>query len=135
MSSSATRVLLGEDSGFFRRALTTNLEGAGFSVVTATNGEDAIRIAMAERFDLIILDLHMPRLDGMVALRVLNRCPETRNTPVVILTANNKSRDREAVLHLGATYCPKGNLTFDGLLRTIKSCLSLSGPVDAAKAS
>jgi CheY-like chemotaxis protein len=135
MSTNVTKVLLGEDSGFFRRALTNNLEGAGFFVVTATNGEEAIRLAQAEHFDVIILDLHMPRLDGMVALRVLNRCPETRNTPVVVLTANNKPQDREAVLQLGAVYCPKGNLTFDGLLETIQSCLSLGSAASAAKAS
>ena len=56
MSENPAKVLLVEDSGFFRRALTTNLEGVGFAVTGATNGEDAIKIAKKERFDVIILD-------------------------------------------------------------------------------
>jgi CheY-like chemotaxis protein len=133
MSATAAKVLLVEDSGFFRRALTTNLESVGFYVTGCTNGEDAIKIAKKERFDVIILDLHMPRMDGMLTLRILNGRPETRGTPVVVVTANNKADDRMTVMQLGAVYCPKGNLTFDSLLETIQSCLSLNAP--AVKAS
>jgi CheY-like chemotaxis protein len=133
MSAIAAKVLLAEDSGFFRRALTTNLEGVGFNVTGCTNGEDAIKLAKKERFDVIILDLHMPRMDGMLTLRILNGRPETRGTPVVVVTANNKADDRMTVMQLGAVYCPKGNLTFDGLLETIQSCLALNAP--AVKAS
>src|SRR3954468_10432125 len=127
MSQNTAKVLLVEDSGFFRRALTTNLEGVGFAVTGVTNGEEAIKIAKKQRFDVIILDLHMPRMDGMLTLRILNGRPETRGTPVVVVTANNKADDRATVMQLGAVYCPKGNLTFDGLLETIQSCLAISG--------
>src|SRR3954471_12639623 len=127
MLATAAKVLLVEDSGFFRRALTTNLENVGFNVTAATNGEEAIKIARKQRFDVIILDLHMPRMDGMLTLRILNGRPETRGTPVVVVTANNKAEDRMTVMQLGAVYCPKGNLTFDSLLETIQSCLAISG--------
>jgi two-component system, OmpR family, phosphate regulon response regulator PhoB len=127
MSQNPAKVLLVEDSGFFRRALTTNLEGVGFAVTGATNGEEAIKIAKKERFDVIILDLHMPRMDGMLTLRILNGRPETRGTPVVVVTANDKTEDRMTVMQLGAIYRPKGNLTFDALLETIQSCLAITG--------
>ena len=136
MSVNPARILLVEDSGFFRRALTTNLEGVGFSVVAVTNGEDAIKTARQERFDVIILDLHIPRMDGMMTLRVLNGHPDTRSTPVLVVTANNKADDRKTVMQLGAVYCPKGNLTFDGLLKSIKSSLSISrSQVDSQSAA
>jgi two-component system phosphate regulon response regulator PhoB len=135
MSTNPAKVLLVEDSGFFRRALTANLEGVGFEVTGVTNGEECIKTAKKQRFDVIILDLHMPRMDGMLTLRILNGRPETRGTPVVVVTANNKADDRMTVMQLGAVYCPKGNLTFDGLLETIQSCLALSKPGAAASAS
>ena len=69
----------------------------------------------------------MPRMDGMLTLRILNGRPETRGTPVIVVTANNKADDRATVMQLGAVYCPKGNLTFDALLETIQSCLAING--------
>ena len=138
MSINPAKILLVEDSGFFRRALTNNLENVGFAVTGVTNGEDAIKTARKERFDVIILDLHMPRMDGMLTLRILNGRPETRGTPVVVVTANNKADDRMTVMQLGAVYCSKGNLTFDALLGPIQSCLSVNNPaaaLDKIKAS
>lgn len=127
MSQNPAKVLLVEDSGFFRRALTANLEGVGFEVTGVSNGEDCIKTAKKQRFDVIILDLHMPRMDGMLTLRILNGRPETRGTPVVVVTANNKADDRITVMQLGAVYCSKGNLTFDRLLEKIQSCLAIGG--------
>lgn len=126
MFDNAAKVLLVEDSGFFRRALTANLEGVGFHVTGVANGEECIKTAKKQRFDVIILDLHMPRMDGMLTLRILNGRPETRGTPVVVVTANNKADDRMTVMQLGAVYCPKGNLTFDGLLETIQPARMVS---------
>lgn len=134
MTDNPAKVLLVDDSGFFRRALTTNLEGVGFAVTGCANGEDAIKIAKKQRFDVIILDLHMPRMDGMITLRILNGRPETRGTPVVVVTANNKAEDRMTVMQLGGIYRPKNALTFDSLLETIQSCLSLN-PGDKSAAT
>jgi CheY-like chemotaxis protein len=134
MSDNPAKVLLVDDSGFFRRALTQNLEGVGFAVTGCANGEEAIKIAKKQRFDVIILDLHMPRMDGMITLRILNGRPETRGTPVVVVTANDKADDRMTVMQLGGIYRPKKSLTFDALLETIQSCLALSSPA-AVRAS
>ena len=80
MSATPAKILLVEDSGFFRCALISNLEGVEFNVTGCTNGENAIKIAKKEWFDVIILDLHVPRMDGMLTLRILNGRPETQGT-------------------------------------------------------
>ena len=103
MPANAARVLLVEDSGFFRRALTSNLEGVGFTVTGVTNGEDAIKTARKERFDVIILDLRMPKRDGLSALAELRS--NEPNAHVVIVSANYVSDQFREARAMGAEDC------------------------------
>jgi two-component system alkaline phosphatase synthesis response regulator PhoP len=64
-----------------------NLEVRGYEVLTVDNGADAIRTAMREKPDLLILDILMPEVDGYEVMRVLKESPDTAPIPIIILTA------------------------------------------------
>jgi len=80
------RILVIEDDRFLRKACEVGLTKRGFTITTATNGEDGLRCAEAELPDLILLDMRMPRLTGMEALAALKKNEKTRPIPVAILS-------------------------------------------------
>jgi two-component system, OmpR family, copper resistance phosphate regulon response regulator CusR len=95
-----SRILIAEDeqriSSFLERGLTAN----GFTIEIAERGDEALRLARTDRFDLVILDLGLPGMDGFDVLRELRRVNE--RVPVVILTARDNVRDTVAGLEGGA---------------------------------
>jgi CheY-like chemotaxis protein len=66
------------------------LSSAGFDVVTARDGEEALEKAAAERPDLILLDVMMPKMDGYAACRALRERPETKSTPILMVTTRSE---------------------------------------------
>src|ERR1041384_810934 len=98
------RVLVADDSPLALRLTEKMLAGAGYSVVVATDGLEAIEKAMAEGVDLVILDVMMPRMNGYQACRLLKTEPTTRSLPVVILTSRDQAGDRLWGLETGADY-------------------------------
>ena len=96
-------ILVVDDKPAGRELVRTVLERAGFSVVEAIDGLEAVHSARAHRPDLIILDLHMPGLDGFGVIAELRRDAEFEATPVVALTASAMHGDRERALSAGFT--------------------------------
>ena len=92
-------VLVVDDEPEIVRLVRDYLERAGFSVVTAGDGEQAIAAARRSRPDLIVLDLGLPRLDGLDVARALRR---EGDVPIVMLTARGEEADRVAGLEIGA---------------------------------
>src|SRR6185436_15601647 len=94
------RILLAEDEESLRRILRVNLELEGFEVVTANTGKEALKHFNEQHFDLIILDVMMPEIDGFQV------CQQIRLTnlkvPVIFLTAKNTTEDKIAGLKTGA---------------------------------
>jgi CheY-like chemotaxis protein len=88
-------ILICDDDAVILRLLQVNLELEGFSVLLGHNGEEAVRIAQAEQPDLIILDIMMPRMDGYEACERLKSLDETRDIPVVFLSAKAQQSDIE----------------------------------------
>ena len=80
------KVLVVDDDKFLVELISANLEAAGFEVLKAYDGEEALRKALSERPDLVVLDVIMPGKDGWEVLEELRARPETRRTPVVLLT-------------------------------------------------
>ena len=78
------------------------LNGAGFNVLTADNGLDALRLAREHRPDLIVLDLMLPEVSGEEVCRQLKKEPDTASIPVMMLTAKGQAGDRIAGLEIGA---------------------------------
>ncbi|HZN66860.1 MAG TPA: ATP-binding protein, partial [Tepidisphaeraceae bacterium] len=100
------RVLLAEDGEDNQDLLSTHLREAGADVVIAANGRLAVEMASRERFDLILMDMQMPLLDGYGATAALRDAGV--KTPIVALTANAMAEDRARCLAAGCTdYLPK----------------------------
>lgn len=96
----AVRILLAEDTQDLNRALTTVLEHEGFEVVSAFDGEEALAYVDKQNFDGIILDIMMPKKDGLEVLGSLRE--EGNYTPVLLLTAKAEVDDRVVGLDAGA---------------------------------
>lgn len=80
-------ILLVDDTRSFLDLETTFLQRAECRVLTASTGLEAVRLARAERPDLIVLDLEMPEMNGIQACRILKADPSTQKTPIVVLTS------------------------------------------------
>jgi CheY-like chemotaxis protein len=89
------RILICDDDPVILRLLQVNLELEGFDVLLGHNGEEAVEIAQAEHPDLIILDIMMPRMDGYQACEKLKSLEDTRDIPVVFLSAKAQQSDIE----------------------------------------
>ena len=86
--SKQPKILFVEDSGFFRKAVAQSLSKEGFDVSTASTGEEALKAAQSEPPALILLDMMLPKLDGMMVLRILRASTVTRSIPVIVLSGN-----------------------------------------------
>jgi two-component system cell cycle response regulator len=100
----STKVLIADDSPLVLRMIEKMLAGAGFSVVTAHDGLEAVEKAVSEDVQLVILDVIMPRMNGYQACRLLKSEPSTRDLPVVILTSKDQAGDRYWGLETGADH-------------------------------
>lgn len=102
-----TRILVVDDEQDVREVVKTTLEENGYQVLEATNGVEAYAAAadaaVAEKPDLIVLDLMLPQLNGFQVLEKLKENPQTSYIPVVILTARGQSQDESRALASGAT--------------------------------
>jgi DNA-binding response OmpR family regulator len=124
-----TRVLLAEDDRFLRRAAEAMLRKQGFTVLPATDGEEALGLARSERPDLILLDMVMPKLDGLAVLRALKGDAATRHVPVVLLSNLGQEEDVRRCLEAGATaYFIKANLSLDDLVARVRAILNGAAP-------
>jgi CheY-like chemotaxis protein len=96
------RVLLAEDNEINTLLARTMLEQVGFSVACVTNGREAVEAAGVETFDLILMDLQMPEMDGLEATRrIRDSGGPNAGTPIVAMTANAMRRDRDLCMEAG----------------------------------
>lgn len=95
------RILVAEDRPGSLELIRTVLESAGYEVIEALDGQEALDKAFGNSVDLILLDLQMPKIDGFGVLAHLRRDSRFRNVPVVALTANAMQGDRERALAAG----------------------------------
>ena len=124
MTQPGRRILLVEDDRFLRRAAEASLKRRGFIVLTAADGEEALRIAAAEPLDLILLDLILPRLPGFEVLRNLKGQVQTASIPVIVLSNLGQDSDVQQATALGAqSYFVKANLSLDELARCVDEAL------------
>ena len=97
--SEARRILLVEDEKNIRDAVATYLERAGYWVTPAADGQEAVDAFSLHQFDLVILDLMLPRLPGEKVCRIIR---DTSDVPIIMLTAKGEVEDRIVGLELGA---------------------------------
>jgi CheY-like chemotaxis protein len=95
-------VLVADDEPPIRLLCQVNLAVAGIDVIQAADGEEAIKLARSAAPDLILLDLMMPRVDGWTVAEELGANEQTRDIPIVFLTARTTTDDRRRAENLGA---------------------------------
>lgn len=95
-------VLVAEDEGALVTLLRYNLEREGYRVLEAVDGEEALLVAAEEKPDLVLLDWMLPQLSGIEVCRRLRAKQETRNVPIIMLTARGEESDRIRGLDTGA---------------------------------
>jgi DNA-binding response OmpR family regulator len=95
-------ILIADDDPDILALVSFRLERAGYEVLEATNGEEAVEMALARRPDLAILDVMMPRLDGYEATRRLRQHQDTSRMPVILLTARVQEDDVSRGFEAGA---------------------------------
>ncbi len=97
------KILVAEDNEINQKLLKTILENKNYNVATARNGEIAVEMFLREDFDLVLMDIDMPVMDGIVATRIIKEYDKKRGifTPVIALTAHALSGDRERILSAG----------------------------------
>ena len=96
-----TRILLVEDNEMNRDMLSRRLERKGFEVTMAVDGRQGVEMGRAGGYDLILMDMSLPEIDGWEATRQLRSAPETRSVPIIALTAHAMAGDRDRALEAG----------------------------------
>lgn len=96
------RVLLAEDEPDIQMITRLALEDAGCSVVAVSDGQAVLDNACAQPFDVVLLDVMMPRIDGFTACVRLHANPQTRDLPVIFLTAKSQEPEVQRGLEIGA---------------------------------
>jgi two-component system, chemotaxis family, sensor kinase CheA len=122
--SAARRILVAEDSITSRMLLKGILESAGYEVTTAVDGIDAFTTLRAGRFDLVVSDVEMPRLNGFDLTARIRADRTLTEIPVVLVTALESREDRERGIEVGANaYLVKSSLDQDDLLQALERLL------------
>ena len=96
-------ILTVDDSASMRQMVSFTLKTAGYEVVEAVDGEDALDKARARDFDLVLTDQNMPRLDGIGLTRRLRQQPKFKATPILILTTESSDQMKQLGRAAGAT--------------------------------
>jgi CheY-like chemotaxis protein len=95
------RILLVEDNEMNRDMLSRRLQRKGYEVTMAVDGRQGVEMARSGGYDLILMDMSLPEIDGWEATRQLRAAPETKVVPIIGLTAHAMAGDREKALEAG----------------------------------
>jgi two-component system cell cycle response regulator DivK len=117
------KILLVEDNELNRDMLRRRLEGRGYAVTIAGDGREGIALATATPFDIILMDMSLPELDGWEATRLLRADPRTRGTPIIALTAHAMAGDRDRAIAAGCDDYDSKPIDLPGLLQKIETLL------------
>ena len=123
MTIERKRILLFEDDRFLRRACEAWLRQRGFEVTTAADGVEGLALARAGTYDVILLDLLMPRMSGLDVLEALRREAATASIPVLVLSNSSREQDVVRVTRLGAEFIVKATLSLGELTERLARIL------------
>jgi DNA-binding response OmpR family regulator len=107
------KVLIIDDSRFLRMANERALMLAGYDVISASDGEEGLRLACEHKPDLLVLDLMLPKLSGLEVLRKLRARPETARLPVVVISGLSQSNEHKLREEGATRYFEKSKLLLD----------------------
>jgi DNA-binding response OmpR family regulator len=127
------KILLVEDDFSLRDIYSARLQADSHAVVTASDGEEALAVAMREHPDLIVLDVMMPKISGFDVLDILRSTPETKTTKVIMMTALSQDADRQRGESLGVNkYLVKSQVTLEDVMAAVKQVLGEGSPSASA---
>ena len=117
------KILTADDSASMRQMVSFTLKGAGYQVVEAVDGQDALNKAQSEKADLVLTDVNMPNMDGISLVRQLRSLPDYKFTPILLLTTESALDKKQEGKAAGATGWLVKPFNPDQLLTTIKKVL------------
>jgi two-component system alkaline phosphatase synthesis response regulator PhoP len=129
------KILVAEDEPDIRELLSFTLKYGGFDVVTAANGLEAVEQAEKSKPDMILLDVRMPRMTGYEACKVLKGKPETKDIPIVFLSAKGQEAEVERGIEVGAIDYILKPFAPDTLISQIKKLLDKADSTDSKDGS
>lgn len=117
-------VLVAEDSITSRMLLKNILESAGYRVLTAIDGQDALQQLKQETVDILVSDVEMPRLSGFELTQAVRQLPATASLPVILVTSLSSREHRDRGVEVGANaYIVKGDFDQSDLLLAIEQLI------------
>lgn len=117
------KILIVEDDPRSRKLLTDLLTVKGHDVLEAHNGQEGVDLARASAPDLILMDIQMPQLDGLEAMRILKGHLQTRHIPIWVLTSYAMREDTQRICAEGCDLCITKPFDVPSLLRQIETCI------------
>jgi two-component system alkaline phosphatase synthesis response regulator PhoP len=133
MNTEKTKILLVDDEPDILEFISYNLTKEDFEVFTSNNGRDAIKIAIKEKPDLIILDVMMPDLDGIETCRVIRETPDLKDVLIAFLTARNEDYSQIAGFDAGADDYINKPIKPRVLVSRVKALLRRAGKTSASE--
>lgn len=118
------RVLLVEDNEMNRDMLSRRLRKKGFEVDMALDGAQGVEMARSGGYDIVLMDMSLPVIDGWEATRQLRAVPETRDVPIIALTAHAMAGDRDKAMDAGCSDYDTKPVEIDRLLLKMNTLLA-----------
>jgi len=126
-ASAKKTVLLVEDEHPLRALYKEILEQAGFNVIESADGDSALKMILREPWDVLVLDIMLPKKDGLEVLKEARKNPKWKKGPIILLTNLNSEEIIDAAFNLGGDgYLVKSEITPDKIVDEIKSVLKNS---------
>lgn len=125
--TAGARILVVDDDPSVVELATAVLGSAAYAVASARNGSEALRIARRQGFDLVLLDINMPEMDGWETLRLIKADDTTRHLPVVMFSVKGEVRDKVHGLQEGAADYLTKPFEVDDLLARVRRVLGAAG--------
>jgi len=127
------KILIAEDDAYGLMLISDVLAHSDFAVISAPDGLEALRLVRAEKPDIVLMDIRMPKLSGLEVIRTMKADAELRHIPVIALTVCVMKEEQRAVREAGAdAFVPKP-CSMKELLTTIDSLLNAEDDADAAR--
>jgi CheY-like chemotaxis protein len=126
-------ILFVEDDPMSRDVITIRLKRAGYEVVGVPDGYLALSSVLARTFDLVLLDMSMPGISGWETAQKLKESTDTRDIPILGLSAHTMSTDRQKALDAGCSEYDSKPINLPRLLGKIEALLAGSGKAEAAR--
>ena len=121
------KILVVDDEDFIRQALADKLKSSGFDVIEAADGEEALKMAMENHPDLILLDVVMPKMDGIEAMKKIRQDDWGKNVPLILLTRVEPDDQmlQEIIENKPTYYLVKSNYRIEDVVNKVKEKLEM----------